>query len=203
MHLRPNAYNKFILIAGFSSMVFTGCTHDKDMDYHTASYHIALSEKLDIPDAIALPDNKPFGNKRVATFYAVGYQKYKAQQKPGSDPAVFEWVFVAPEAKLYDISNKKVGTHSAGPTWQLSAMDSIYGQAFSPARTASGGAGNIDWLLLMPKTGKTPTGIFANVSYIQRIATKGGKAPAELPTSADKTANVEYTAVYRFSKKNP
>jgi hypothetical protein len=54
----------------------------------------------------------------------------------------------------------------------------------------------------MPKIGKAPTGIFADVSYIQRIATKGGKAPATAPVSASDTIDVHYTAVYRFTKKN-
>jgi hypothetical protein len=82
--------------------------------------------------------------------------------------------------------------------------DSIYAQVFTPAKSAaSPDPGSIDWLLLMPKTGKVPTGIFANVSYIQRIATKGGKAPTTLPVSAGETVEVKYTAIYRFTKKNP
>jgi hypothetical protein len=91
------------------------------------------------------------------------------------------------------------------PTWQLIGIaDSIYGQQFNPAKlAASPDAGSIDWLQLMPKTGKTATGIFTNVSYIQRIATKGGKAPTALPLSASDTMDVSYTAVYRFTKKNP
>jgi hypothetical protein len=55
----------------------------------------------------------------------------------------------------------------------------------------------------MPKIGKTPTGKFSDVDYIQRIATNGGKAPAQLPLSAGETVDVPYTAVYRFSKINP
>lgn len=164
---------------------------------------IAASEKLEIPAAIDLPSNLPYGNARIATFFAEGVQKYKAQPIAGSDPVTYQWVFVAPRADLYDSTNAKVGTHSAGPTWQLSAMDSIYGQHYSPPRTApSPDSESIDWLLLKPKSGTTPTGIFANVSYIQRIATKGGKAPATPPTSAGETVEVKYKAVYRFTKIN-
>jgi hypothetical protein len=54
----------------------------------------------------------------------------------------------------------------------------------------------------MPKAGKTPTGIFANVAYIQRIATQGGKAPVIPPASLNETVEVKYTAVYRFTSKN-
>ena len=55
----------------------------------------------------------------------------------------------------------------------------------------------------MPKVGTTPTGIFADVDYIQRIATKGGKAPLTLPANIDETVDVKYKAVYRFTKINP
>lgn len=173
------------------------------VDPDTPAFHIAESEKLIIPDAIALPDNLPGGNSRVVTFFADGVQKYKAQEVPGSNPVSYQWVFVAPQADLYDATNRKAGTHSAGPTWQLSEADSIYGQAFSPPRTAaSSDANSIDWLLLMPKTNKTPTGIFSEVSYVQRIDTEGGKAPAAPPESATETVDAHYTAIYRFIRKN-
>src|SRR6476659_6461379 len=173
-HIKQNIRNSFVASA-LMSTVFVAC--DKNSDSNTPSQKIHESEKLVIPAAVDLPPNLPAGNARVATFYAEGVQKYKAQQKAGTSS--FEWVFVAPEANLYDMSNQKIGTHSAGPTWQLSANDSVFAQAFNPARTApSTDPNGVDWLLLMPKVGKTATGVFANVSYVQRIATKGGKAPA-------------------------
>jgi hypothetical protein len=165
--------------------------------------HIAASENLEIPVAVAVPENLPNGNSRVATYYAVGVQKYKARIKAGSDPIAYEWVFVAPQADLYNFSNAEVGTHGAGPFWTISPADSIFAQHFSPARTApSPEPESIDWLLLMPKIGTTPTGIFTDVDYIQRIATKGGKAPLAPPTSLTQTVDVKYKTVYRFTKIN-
>jgi hypothetical protein len=202
---KKDRYRRFFLIAALSSVAFVACNRDKEIDTGTPAYQISASEKLIIPAAIDLPANLPNGNTRVLTWFANGLQKYKAQVKAGSNPVTYEWVFVAPEADLYDASNAKVGTHTAGPAWQLSgsAMDSIYAQQFSPVKSApSEDPNSIDWLLLMPKAGKIPTGIFANVSYIQRIATKGGKAPNILPLSAGETVNVNYTAIYRFTKKN-
>jgi hypothetical protein len=197
-----NGYStgKIFLPAMFSLVLFS-C--NKETDINSPAFHISESEKLTIPAAIDLPANIPHENTRVVTFYAEGVQKYKSQAKAGSNPVTFEWVFVAPQADLYDATNKKVGTHSAGPTWQLfGTADSIYGKAFSPAKSAPGSDPNsIDWLQLDLK--KAPTGIFSDVSYIQRIATKGGKAPAILPTTAGETVDVKYTAVYRFTKKNP
>ncbi|HEY1869732.1 MAG TPA: DUF3455 domain-containing protein, partial [Chitinophagaceae bacterium] len=140
-----------------SAILFSCKKSDKMSDPNSPASHIAESEKLIIPASVDLPANLPNGNERVATFYAVGVQKYKAQEVTGSSPVAYQWAFVAPQADLYDVSNKKVGTHSAGPTWQLSAVDSMFGQSFTPARTAPGeDATSIDWLLLMLKQGKTP-----------------------------------------------
>ena len=193
-----NIFSVFILL----SISAIACTHEDDVD-HTPAWHISQSEKLSIPTAVEIPANHPDGNTRVATYYAEGVQKYKAQQKPGSSPATYEWVFVAPDALLYDITNKKKGTHGAGPFWSVSVADSIFGQHFTPVRSAPAhDALSVDWLLLMPKNGTTPTGIFSNVDYIQRIATVGGKAPSQLPVNSTQTIEVKYTAIYRFTKKN-
>lgn len=195
----------FVAVTSMLSLL-SSCKKEKEdvvVDRDSPAFHIAESEKLIIPDAIKLPDNLPGGNTRVATFFADGVQKYKAQEVPGSNPVSYQWVFVAPQADLYDATNRHVGTHSAGPNWQLSVTDSMFGQSFNPARTAPGSdANSIDWLLLMPKTDKTPTGIFADVSYVQRIDTKGGKAPTTPPVSANETVDAHYTAIYRFTKKN-
>lgn len=196
--------NKTILISlCMGVLTITACKKEKSAFNDSPARRILESENLEIPAAVDLPANSPGGNTRVATYFAEGVQKYKAQQKTGA-PGTYEWVFVAPQANLYDASNRIVGTHGAGPNWTLSPTDSIYGQQFTPAKTSSAtDANSIDWLLLMPKAGKTPIGIFANVAYIQRIATIGGKAPAILPASATETAEVKYTAIYRFTQKNP
>lgn len=178
------------------------CSKNEVVNPSLPAYQIKASEKLSIPAEIELPINAPYGNARVATYYATGVQKYKAQQKAGSETGVYEWVFVAPLADLFDVTNKKIGIHGAGPYWTISVTDSIFAQQFTPAKTATPDANSISWLLLMPKVGTTPTGIFSNVAYIQRIATTGGKAPLVAPTSATQTVDVPYTAIYRFSKKN-
>jgi hypothetical protein len=195
---------KFIFLQLSLSTCFVACRPDKPGGSDSPAYQIAQSEKLLVPAGIDLPLNQPGGNTRVATFYAVGIQKYAAQLKAGS-PSGYEWKFVAPQATLYDVNNHAAGTHSASPAWQLyGTSDAVYGQAYVPARVAASPDGSaIDWLLLMPKAGTTATGIFKDVSYIQRIATTGGRAPAAAPANAGETVDVPYTAVYRFTKKNP
>jgi Protein of unknown function (DUF3455) len=222
MDQKPNQLKKPLMIIFLFATVVIGCSKDvalknSNEELQTASAgssleangnspaaHISASENLAIPASVSVPENLPNGNSRVATYYAVGVQKYKARIKAGSDPESYEWVFVAPQADLYDINNEKVGTHGAGPFWQISPLDLIFGQQFTPAKTSpSEDPESIDWLLLMPKIGTTPTGIFADVDYIQRIATKGGKAPLTPPLSLTETIDVKYKAVYRFTKINP
>jgi Protein of unknown function (DUF3455) len=193
----------FTLLATFTaSTFFYSCK--KENDKKSSSGQITTSEKLTIPASIELPANLPGGNTRVATYYAVGVQKYKSQIVGSSSPVTYEWILVSPEAELFDASGNKVGTHGAGPHWKLSTgSDSIYAQQFSPPRIAhSPDPNSIDWLLLMIKAGTTPTGIFSNVAYIQRIATTGGKKPSQLPTGEGQFVNIPYTAVYRFTKIN-
>ncbi|MFC5409007.1 DUF3455 domain-containing protein [Larkinella bovis] len=188
----------------FLAVTVMACTDHLEPQAELPVVLIQQSEPLTIPAAIDLPPNLPAGNARVATYFARGVQKYKAQEKAGSSPVAYEWVFVAPEADLFDATNAKIGTHFAGPSWKLATTgDLMVGQAFSPAKTASQDVNSIDWLLLMPKSGTSPSGIFQEVDYIQRIATRGGKAPATPPVNAQETADVPYTAIYRFSKSNP
>ena len=193
----------FIFILTFVVPLFFSCNKEKVIDTNSAAYKIELSEKLFIPAVVDLPANLPGGNSRVATYFAEGVQKYKAQLKAGTTNE-YEWIFVAPDAKLYDAANRQKGTHGAGPYWTISAADSIFAQHFTPAKTSAAPEVNsIDWLLLMPKNGKIATGVFKDVAYIQRIATTGGKAPVIPPLNIDVTAEVPYTAIYRFTKKNP
>jgi hypothetical protein len=200
MYQNLNRYSKFF-IAAFFPATFIGCKGDEVID--NAATKIAASEKLTIPATIDIPANPPSGNTRVATYYAEGVQKYKAQEKAGSSPVAYVWVFVAPQARLHDAANRTVGSHGAGPFWEISTADSIFAQPFNPPKTApSPGTGSIDWLLLIPKAGTIPKGIFSDVDYIQRIATKGGQAPTTPPTHVNQTVEVPYEAVYRFTKKN-
>lgn len=194
-----------ILAVTFLS-VFFSCKKETPIWRDNSNWVLAqikASEQLSIPGAVALPANLPGGNIRVATYFADGVQKYKARPKAGNASA-FEWVFVAPEAALYDVSNTTIGIHGGGPFWQISPEDYIFAEQFTPAKTAAAADGQtIDWLLLKPKSGTTPKGIFADVDYIQRIATTGGKAPTAPPLSITDTVNIRYQAIYRFSKIAP
>ena len=124
--------------------------------------------------------------------HAVGVQKYTCQGNG-------TWLFTDPEATLYKTTGarKPVGIHflnfSTGrPVWQWKEGSSV-----EAARTqsASGGAGAIAWLLLQAVA--TSSGRLGQTTWIQRLNTTGGVAPAGTCTPGA-TIGVPYTADYFF-----
>lgn len=115
MH-KNDSFRHHFGICVFIATAMVSCQDHLEPDVSSPAYQITQSEQLIIPTVIDLPPDLPGGNSRVATYFAEGVQKYKAQQKTGSNPVTYEWVFVAPEANLYDGTNVKIGTHFAGPS---------------------------------------------------------------------------------------
>ena len=106
-----------------------------------------------------------------------------------------KWVFVAPEAELFDRAGNKVGTHYAGPHWEAADGSKVIGAV--KQRADAPGTGNIPWLLLGTKSVGNE-GSFSKVTSIQRVATIGGVAPAGACAQAGERARVPYSADYYF-----
>ena len=104
-----------------------------------------------------------------------------------------KWVFVAPEAELFDAAGKRIGRHYAGPHWEAADGSRIVGAVRERADAPTAGA--IPWLLLSANS-VGPEGAFSKVTSIQRVATKGGVAPAGDCSQAGARARVPYTADY-------
>jgi hypothetical protein len=126
---------------------------------------------------------------------ATGSQIYACQQ--GMDGS---WAFAlkAPDARLYDDQCRVVGTHFAGPTWAITADSSqVAGKKAAEAPAPGGGA--VPWLLLSA-TSSSASGMLAGVSYIQRVETAGGLAPASGCDAghAGVEVAVPYTATYLY-----
>ena len=103
---------------------------------------------------------RPAANESLALVVpAKGDQIYECREA--------KWVFVAPEADLFDAAGKKIGRHYA---------------AF--------------YLIHSMEPG--PEGSFSKVTSIQRVATKGGVAPAGKCSEVGAKARVPYTADYYF-----
>jgi hypothetical protein len=136
----------------------------------------------EVPGDIAVAE----GNKPYMALHAEGVQIYACNGQA--------WTLVAPRADLYDGSGRHVGAHFAGPTWELKD-----GSATVATRVAGINVdpSAIDWLLL----DATPTaeGRLGETTFIQRINTTGGRAPAGTCAAGSRT-EVPYTADYVFWK---
>jgi hypothetical protein len=143
----------------------------------------------------------PAGNKVSFNAYATGAQIYVATASTNS-PTGYAWTFRAPEAVLYNAQRTVVGSHYAfagaiRPAWQSESGSRVVGMRTVPPVTVDTNA--IPWLLLSAvATDTVGPGIFERTTYIQRINTTGGLAPASAPTQPGQEARVPYTAEYYF-----
>jgi hypothetical protein len=134
----------------------------------------------------------PAGNKVSYHVYAEGVQIYRWNGT--------SWAFVGPEAVLYADDPAEadgdgvVGIHYAGPTWE-SNSGSVVVAAVEKRATPDPDA--IPWLRLKATSNDGP-GIFDRVTYIQRVNTTGGIAPAAPGDFLGEEARVPYTAEYYF-----
>jgi hypothetical protein len=128
--------------------------------------------------------------------HAIGVQKYTCQ-------ADGTWLFTDPVATLYKTTgaSKPIGTHflnfaSGRPVWQAKDGSSVEAARWA---AASGGAGNIPWLLLRAVvTTAGPEGDrLLGTTWVQRLNTSGGVAPAGTCTPGN-TIAVPYSADYFF-----
>jgi hypothetical protein len=149
-----------------------------------------------LPDSIKVPD----GHKVALETTGVGEITYECRDKANA-PGQTEWTFVGPKAVLNDRSGKPVGTYFGPPaTWQAQDGSKITGTQLA---VAPAGAGNLPYQLVKanPAEGK---GAMSGVSYIQRVALKGGVAPSTECSAANKgtQAVVKYQADYIFWAAN-
>jgi hypothetical protein len=130
----------------------------------------------------------PEGNKVAFHAYALGVQIYRWTGT--------SWAFVAPQAVLFaaDSDAGPVGIHYAGPTWESASGSLVVGTVLERA-TPDPAA--IPWLKLEAVFSDGP-GIFARVTYIQRVNTVGGLAPAAPGAVMGEEARVPYLAEYYF-----
>jgi len=137
----------------------------------------------------------PAGEKLVLKAHATGWQVYTCNTGSDGKP---QWTLKAPDAALHDVKGAVVGHHSAGPTWKYSDGSEVTGKAVAHADSPDAKA--IPWLLLTA-TGHSGDGLFARVSSIQRVHTKGGQPPPVTECKPSKTtaeARSSYTADYYF-----
>jgi hypothetical protein len=147
-----------------------------------------------VPDTIAVDA----GHKPFLALHAEGVQIYGCRAVGVSH----RWSLVAPRADLFDKNGNLVVTHFAGPSWQAndgSLVTAALERRVNVDPTA------IDWFLLrVPYAGTGDGGgRLGGTTFIQRIHTTGGLAPAPETCNAGTVgavSEVPYTAVYVFWK---
>jgi hypothetical protein len=151
----------------------------------------ALVAEGPVPDSLKPPASEAVVLKAVGK----GQQVYVCKSKGGGEG--LEWALLKPRAVLYDEKGGRIGTHYEGPTWEASDGSKVTGQVLQ--RAAAPDAGAVPWLLLKASSNQG-TGMLAHVTYINRVNTRGGAAPASgctIPQAGTETS-VDYQADYIF-----
>ena len=153
----------------------------------------ALTEPSGIaPSLRALPGQAP-----AFALTATGVQVYQCQAVPG-DPSAYTWFLVTPDATLSNGTGTVARLASPNQWESLQDLSAVSG---IPLRMQEAGSSNMPWELLhaVPEGGD---GMFAGVTSIQRVNTRGGAAPVGGcdDTHVGDEARVAFTADYYFYK---
>lgn len=143
-----------------------------------------------LPTAVQVPAGQRIAMETVGA----GDITYECRAKKDM-PSAFEWVFVGPDAKLMDRSGKVVGRYYGPPaTWESNDGSKVIATQLAVAPAS---AGNIP-LQLVKANPAMGMGAMQGVTYIQRVATQGGVAPAVActATNAGQKQVVKYQADY-------
>ena len=142
-----------------------------------------------VPAQIQAPANEQL----LLQVHAKGDQVYTCKE----GVTQFAWTLKAPDAQLFDKDGKPFGKHFAGPSWEASDGSRVTGKAI--ANAPSPDADSIPWLLVNI-VGHDGSGVLSRATSIQRINTKGGKAPASGCDAghAGQEVRVPYSADYLF-----
>ena len=122
--------------------------------------------------------------------YALGVQVYKWNGTA--------WAFQGPVANLYADAGFRgqVGTHYGGPTWESNGGAKVVGKRVENTGCKPDPKA-IDWL----KLAVTQSEGFNNPTFIQRVITSGGLAPAAPGAFVGEVARIPYTAEYFFYRE--
>ncbi len=146
-----------------------------------------------LPQTIMVPP----GNTVSMEVVAAGQITYQCR----ADNNLFEWVSVGPQATLKSRDGKPAGRYVGPPaTWEAADGSMVTGLQVAIAAATTGNI-PIQLVKANPATGK---GSMQGVTYIQRVATHGGIAPATGcdMTSVGKKFDAPYRADYIFYKAN-
>lgn len=165
-----------------------------------------LLDSSDIVAAITIPSSiaVPSGNDLQSAFLGVGHQHYTFNGT--------QWVLQNATAKLYTIpDDKNFGMHfflqqqdanGGQPSWMFQKPESLVTAKGTSSVTVD--QDSITWNLLQETSESGSKEILGDVTYVQRLQTKGGLAPSATngsPQNGD-THSSAYSAIYAFYAKS-
>jgi hypothetical protein len=153
-------------------------------------WSLTAQQEKPIPQQLQVPDTEQV----LLRVHAKGDQIYTCK----GDAAQFAWPLKAPDAQLFDKDGKPFGKHFAGPSWEATDGSRVTGKA--AANVPSPDPDSIPWLLVTIVGHSGSDGVLSHATTIQRLNTKGGKAPAAGCDAAHsgQELRVPYSADYVF-----
>jgi hypothetical protein len=174
-----------LLLALASTLVLGACASSP-----MANAPMVPFSQMSLPDAVKVPA----GHRVAMETVGVGSITYECRDR--ANAAGQEWAFVGPDATLQDRAGRRIGRYYGPPaTWEGSDGSRLTG---SQVAVAPAGAGDIP--LQLVRAAPPASGAMAGMTYIQRVATRGGVAPA-MPCDAaapGKREVVTYQADFFF-----
>jgi Protein of unknown function (DUF3455) len=148
----------------------------------TSSSKTVAPQQVQVPDAVKVPS----GNKLAGSFEGHGVQIYQCANN--------SWTLLQPAAIISDNGNP-IALHSKGPVW----ISTIDGSAVSATPVPNAMVSHNDAIpeLLLKAAENHGAGQFGSVTYVQRLATKGGLAPNGRCADGAQLS-VPYSASYLF-----
>lgn len=167
-----------LLATAAAAALLAGCADDGPLGPDLQAADLSGCENLQVPA----------GSKLAFQMYARGVQTYRWDGT--------RWAFVEPSAVLFaDAEGQNaVGSHYAGPTWLSVSGSKVVGTV---RERCTPDASAIPWLLLGAAAADGP-GVFQGTTFIQRVNTVGGNAPADPGRVTGEVTSVPYTAGYLF-----
>jgi hypothetical protein len=165
-----------------------------NMSAPTAAMKTMASDQSQLPASVQVPA----GHKVAMETVGKGLINYECRAKKDM-AGQYEWAFAGPDAQLIDGSGKQVGKYYGPPaTWEAMDGSKITGKQLA---VSPGGAGNIP-LQFVQANPAMGVGAMTGVTYIQRLNTQGGVAPAMAcdATNMGAKTTVNYQADYIFWK---
>jgi hypothetical protein len=186
--LRWFGHSLLVVTAAFAS----ACANESPVAATSARVSAGVADVSDgnrLPDLTACPAlAAPEGSTLLLHAFGIGVQIYHWNGT--------SWGAATPAATLYADSagHGQVATHFAGPSWRSNSGSTVVGTVIN---RCTPDAASIAWLSLSGVA--TGEGLFADVTFIQRLNTVGGNAPST-PGVIGQEARVPYTADYLFYK---